>query len=252
MWHIRRIDPFDCLAGRRFVALVGGGGKTSLMEYLAARAVARGLSAALTTTTKIFVKEPFVLFGPGDEPPKPPKGRFLHIGGGLEKGKLTALSFDAVRRLGQSFDLVLVEADGAKGRPLKCPAPHEPVIPPFTDMVFVVAGLDGLGGTVEERLFRWEILAGEGRVDAGTAVDATFFGDLFSPRCMMKATEGLPRMVVLNKYDALARRSDAREAAKAVASRAGCPVIFGSIRFKSFFRLAGTAAENEKRLAFSR
>jgi len=40
---------------------------------------------------------------------------------------------------------LLIEADGAKHLPLKAPAEHEPVIPPFVESVIVVAGLAGLG-----------------------------------------------------------------------------------------------------------
>ncbi|MEW6241035.1 MAG: selenium cofactor biosynthesis protein YqeC [Chloroflexota bacterium] len=40
---------------------------------------------------------------------------------------------------------LLIEADGARGRPLKAPAAHEPALPDFVDTVVVVAGLGGLG-----------------------------------------------------------------------------------------------------------
>lgn len=41
--------------------------------------------------------------------------------------------------------LILVEADGSAGRPLKAPAGHEPVIPSSTGTVVAVAGTDALG-----------------------------------------------------------------------------------------------------------
>jgi len=40
---------------------------------------------------------------------------------------------------------LLIEADGSRQRPLKAPAAHEPVVPPFVDVVVVVAGLSALG-----------------------------------------------------------------------------------------------------------
>jgi molybdenum cofactor cytidylyltransferase len=40
---------------------------------------------------------------------------------------------------------LLIEADGARKRPLKAPADHEPAIPIFCNTVLVVAGLSGLG-----------------------------------------------------------------------------------------------------------
>ena len=35
MWHIQKIDPADLIADTQYVAFVGAGGKTSLIEYLA-------------------------------------------------------------------------------------------------------------------------------------------------------------------------------------------------------------------------
>jgi molybdenum cofactor cytidylyltransferase len=45
--------------------------------------------------------------------------------------------------------VVLIEADGARGRSLKAPAEHEPVIPPFVDLVVPVMGLDAIGIKLE-------------------------------------------------------------------------------------------------------
>lgn len=45
---------------------------------------------------------------------------------------------------------LLIEADGARQKPLKAPAEHEPAIPGFVDGVIVVAGLQGLGQTLDE------------------------------------------------------------------------------------------------------
>ena len=40
---------------------------------------------------------------------------------------------------------MLIEADGSRRLPLKAPAAHEPPVPPWVDLVVVVAGLSGLG-----------------------------------------------------------------------------------------------------------
>ncbi len=46
---------------------------------------------------------------------------------------------------------LLIEADGARGRSLKAPAPHEPIVPPFADLVVSVAGLDVVGMPLDEQ-----------------------------------------------------------------------------------------------------
>ena len=51
-------------------------------------------------------------------------------------------------------DTVLLEADGAKHRPCKVPAAHEPVLLPESDIVLAVAGLSALGRPLAEVCFR--------------------------------------------------------------------------------------------------
>jgi len=44
---------------------------------------------------------------------------------------------------------LLIEADGARGRSLKAPTDHEPVVPDFTNTVVPMAGLDVLGQAID-------------------------------------------------------------------------------------------------------
>ena len=139
MWYLRKTDPLSAILGNKHVSFVGGGGKTSFAEGLAVRALQQGRSVAITTTTKIWARPPFATL---DHGPWQGDGRFLRIGKTEEKGKLTGLLPEEVEAIGNDFDLVLNEADGAKGMPLKYPASFEPVIPSCTELIVIVAGLD--------------------------------------------------------------------------------------------------------------
>ena len=56
--------------------------------------------------------------------------------------------------------LLLIEADGARGRSLKAPDRHEPVIPDFVDLVVPMAGLDVLGHAISsDAVHRPELVA---------------------------------------------------------------------------------------------
>jgi molybdenum cofactor cytidylyltransferase len=70
-----------------------------------------------------------------------------------EESKWTAPPEDLLAVLlplaASSGAVVLIEADGARGRSLKAPAEHEPVIPPFVDLVVPVMGLDSIGTELE-------------------------------------------------------------------------------------------------------
>ena len=79
------------LDGMKYVSFVGGGGKTTISEHLAALALQRKRRAAITTTTKIWAREPYVLVGQG-----PMGGPFARVGRTVEEGKLTGLSADQI------------------------------------------------------------------------------------------------------------------------------------------------------------
>lgn len=49
--------------------------------------------------------------------------------------------------------VLIIEADGARGRSFKAPAANEPVIPSFCDKVVIVLGLDVLGQSLDSGLY---------------------------------------------------------------------------------------------------
>ena len=235
MWCIRRIEPFTSIFTGKYIAFVGSGGKTTLMEYLAAQGSRAGRSVAVTTTTKIFAREPYVLAEKRTRGPADP-GTVVRVGNRVEDGKLTALTFDDVLELGRDFDRVLIEADGSRGLPLKYPAGHEPVIPPFSDQVAVVAGLDGLGGRIAETVFRWELFAGASGIDGGAVVTPRVVERLFAGDGVFKGVGRDRATVILNKYDVCTERSEALGTARALLAATNVGrVVVSSLRFGIFY-----------------
>jgi probable selenium-dependent hydroxylase accessory protein YqeC len=235
MWYFRKIDPLAPFEGKKYVSFVGAGGKTSYAEYVAARALNTGRRVLITTTTKIWAREPYAtLDGPSAR--EPGAGQVLRIGKSAENRKLTGLSPDEVERAGSSYGLVLVEADGSKNMPLKYTASFEPVIPGCSDLTVVVAGLDGLGGTVGDKVFRAELLAEKRGVSAIEKVTLPFFLSLFESDALLKGVNTDECLVVLNKYDACPERVRAPELARRVSERlGGALVIISSVRHGVFY-----------------
>ena len=140
-------------------AIVGGGGKTTIMQSLAEELAERA-RVLITTTTHIWVPDwAPVLLNPtvaeverafSDHPARP-----VCVGAPAPSGKLCACEMP-MEKLAHLADYVLVESDGAKRLPLKAPAPHEPVIPKEARLVLAVAGLDGVGQTISKTAFRPE------------------------------------------------------------------------------------------------
>jgi len=189
-----RLTDLWRLGPAEVIALVGAGGKSSLMEAVARDYEAEGAVVLLTTTTKILppvagsrplitaphleallraLREAGVgaagpvgtgVAGAGARPvPGGAVGGSPVVGRGLTaEGKVEGLPTEwlPVLRDIPGVAAVLVEADGSIGRPLKAPAAWEPVVPPCASLVVAVAGLDSQGVRLDaEHVHRPELLA---------------------------------------------------------------------------------------------
>jgi len=215
-----KLLPALALKCPSIISVVGGGGKTSFIFTLAREAADQNLSVLITTTTAMFNPDAFAenrprpfdrLFtGPAQNlaEPRPEKGKILLgaenlIAGGkkLKGYEKEALSI-AVEASG--FDLVLIEADGARMRPVKAPAPHEPVILPTSNMVVGCIGLDCLDTPLDEtHVHRPEILAQITGLDMDSPVTETCLSGLVRhDRGIFKSAHlSAQRILVLNKAD---------------------------------------------------
>lgn len=232
MWCFRRIFPQELLEKEKFISFVGGGGKTTFIEYLASLFYERKKRVAIATTTKIYAKRPFVLF-------EDIRGEmeFVRTGKDIKNGKLTGLTFDEIQTLGRVFDVVLIEADGAKGKPLKCPKEDEPVIPPFSNRIFVLAGLDALEGNIKDMVFRWEIFCEKTGLKENGLIDASVFKLFFQKHILLKNVDSKKAIIVLNKYDSLRKREGILELGKKIMEISGINVLISSIFYKIFYMI---------------
>ena len=184
------------------VVFAGAGGKTTTAWQLMNSLLDSGERVILSTTTRIFKPRDLPLLLSPHPRPAPIVMKLLESPGLIlaaargEKGdpehaarcpyaaepvKLVGLKAVTLNELARRLPGVtwLVEADGAKGRLLKAPAEHEPVIPRGTDLVVVVAGLDVIGKPlIEHTVHRPEIAAQLLNVLLGTIITPDMFATL--------------------------------------------------------------------------
>lgn len=191
------------------VALVGGGGKTALGHLLVREAVSLGLRAVFTVTTKIMTPD----LPPDQWAAGPP----------LPDGKLSGLSFAEVDGLRSRYDLVVVEADGSAGRPLKFPAAHEPLIPPCTTVVLPVVGASVVGRPLmPEWCHRAELAAAfAGR---GGPITATLIARILWRASARGRPAGARVVPLVNQADNPERMAAARAVGQAL-RREGAPLV---------------------------
>jgi len=208
------------LARPGVVAVAGSGGKTALVEALAAELAGAGERVALCTTTLIY-PPPARLCRPawlwGGEVPAPAEiwaalrpGEVLAVANELNQaGKLTGLTAGQVRVLAASGAWVVAEVDGAARKPLKAWAPHEPAWPGGERLRVVLAGASGLGRPLSlDWVHRPETFAAQSGLTLGQAV---------TPQALLKVLlgakgpfrdlpAGMERALVINQTDAVPPR----------------------------------------------
>lgn len=165
------------VSGPQIISAYGAGGKTTVLNRLAAELSAAGEKVILTTTTKIYPPHniPLVLESAPARAVAALRrqlrqadiaalGRQLLPDGKLQ-GVDPAWMETILQETGASL---LVEADGAAGKPVKGFSPDEPVLPAASNLIIAVTGLDAVGArlTVDE-VHRPELLAGSAQAPGG-------------------------------------------------------------------------------------
>ena len=205
--------------GRGVTALIGGGGKTTLMETLAEELSKKG-TVIVTTTTHIRRPERYETLLDADEDTVRAalgRERIVCVASRAEDGKLCAPRL-TMEMLSQLADFVLVEADGAKRLPLKAHEAHEPVIPACAQRVVLVVGIDGIGRPIRETCHRSVLYARLADADEDAAVTPEMAARVVS-------AEGYGDRVYINKVESAADYA----AAEKMAKEFSCPVVAGSL-----------------------
>lgn len=210
---------------RGITAIIGSGGKTTLLLALGAWFCRRG-SVLLTTSTHIYPPEGI----PWAEQVKKPlhAGDILAVGSPGPDGKLGApvQSFSELNRLA---DYMFIEADGSKGLPLKAHAAHEPVIPKEARTVLAVVGLDGIGKPIREAAHRPLLYAERLGCEPDAIVTVQMAARIVNG---YKGVTG----VILNKADTMQRLSVARELAVLLDRPVAIAVLQSEPKFLELWR----------------
>jgi probable selenium-dependent hydroxylase accessory protein YqeC len=200
------------------ISLVGAGGKTSLMFRLARELSRQGVVVLTTTTTKIYMptrKQSSVVIVSDCAKAVLRQASIYakhhrHISAGSRilhlQDKLKGFPPDVIDNIWQSgiFRWIIVEADGAAGRPVKAPATHEPVIPRCTQWVVGVVGLQAIGKPLNAKwAFRPQLVSQVTGLAEGSILTESAIVDLLSDQngILKDAPADATRLAFLNQAD---------------------------------------------------
>jgi probable selenium-dependent hydroxylase accessory protein YqeC len=237
------------LGSHEHIALVGGGGKTTLMLALAHELRSSGKRVVTSTTTKVWHKEALqydkvlLVEDHADWKSKRPEalsgegtvfvGRSI-----LDSGKVDGISASLADEIFHDSDAqyLIVEADGSAGHPLKAPAEHEPVISNSVTMVVALMGIEAVDARLDETIaFRMgEVRKITGLETGGILTPGTLARVFLHPDGLFKgALEAARKAVFLNKGDLVEEARSAEELAEILLADAAKKidrVILGSIK----------------------
>lgn len=166
-WRIvsRRLSESMGLETRELVAIVGAGGKTTILRALGTELASSGHKVILTTTTKMAPEQLTKRVIWSDEPTEVERsltpGTPLFVLAGKTHNRVTGPPPESIDRLFASTtaDHIIVEADGARTKSIKAPSDHEPPLPSTSTTVIVVVGADALGERFESVAHRLDRIA---------------------------------------------------------------------------------------------
>ena len=201
---------------RGVTAVIGSGGKTSLLYQLAEELRSYG-TVLLATTTHIMRPNCCPFAATAAEL----RAGFTHspvvcAGSYNPEGKLTAPDFPGWQ---YAADFVLVEADGSKRLPAKAHAAWEPVLPPERNRTVCVFGASALGQPIQDAAHRPELYASLAEVPPEAVITPAIAARVL-------AKEGNFDILFINQADVL---EDPAAALQPLVYTLPCPAIYGAL-----------------------
>jgi len=201
-------------------ALIGSGGKTTAMYTLARELQRLGTVVCCTTTHILPPAHMWTLHAPSESELTAALASqgCVCLGTPTTGGKLTAPALP-MERVAALADYVLVEADGARGLPLKAHLPHEPAVPAGAGAVILLAGASGFSQPVGKAVHRAERFCQLSGASLDTPVTPELLADIL-------LRENLGDQIFINQ----AENGGTMVQARRLAERMPCPVSAGSLQ----------------------
>jgi probable selenium-dependent hydroxylase accessory protein YqeC len=223
----------------KVISVIGGGGKTSFINRAARELADLGLRVIVTSTTKLQAPAdiPLLLTADPDTFGSDLRGLLKEVGIVViakkfyREDRLLGVPKVFISELKKVADVILIEADGTRQKPLKTHKDYEPVIPLITDMVVVVCGAEIVGQQLnEDNVHRSELFSQKWSLPLGTLLTPEVISkELLSPYSYLRYVPLRSRVIFfINKSDL--NSIGGRLLAEHIVKKCDYHVYFGSLK----------------------
>lgn len=227
-------EPLDARGAR--IALLGGGGKTSMLNRLGAdyaEVFPRVLLTSLTLSSRDHSSEALYLSEIGEEGLAPhfaTRNPVCVMNRAVNDHKLEGVPEEAAEGLANQADLCVFECDGARNLPLKVHNDRDPMVPAFSTHVIILVGADAVDQTLNSgRIHRPERFAELWGIDPEIPLSVDLIAEVVTTKkgYLAKVPDKLTPVYFVNKADSYPAQAD--RLADAILRREAGPVFVGSI-----------------------
>ena len=202
-------------------AFAGAGGKSGAILAVTDELTRAGMKVLVAPTTKMLLGEadgigPLVTSEDEDELRAKTEEALSEApavvagSGMLSKNRVGGIDPGWVGDLARLADVVLVEADGSRRRPIKGTADHEPALPATTTLVVAVGNVHALGTPVdEEHVHRPEVFSNLTGVGPGQSITPKAFATSLARGSLARVPQGARTAALITGVEPGRTMSDA-------------------------------------------
>lgn len=247
MVHRRSAEWLELVGGGAagtVASVLGGGGKTTLVELLGVELAKRHSRVLVSSLTHTLGRLAHGAVS-AEEVQKAGLGRFaaasnpVRVLGPLDvEGKASGIAAQVLEELVAQAEVTVFECDGARNLPLKVHVDRDPQVPGFSTHALLLVGAEVVGSRIEEGLVhRPDLFAERWNVGREQLLDADLVATVVTSKAgyLSKVPAGIETIYFVNKAD-MAMEA-ARLLGEIIARRGEWPVYYGSLHENWFERI---------------
>lgn len=192
------------------IAVCGSGGKTTFCKNKAQQLAKDNKKVCITTTTNMWFDEDVKNNYLNIETMFADSFKFekVYYVGNIDekKKKLTPLDESGYRKICETFDYIIIEADGSRAMPMKIPNSGEPIIPINVNEIVIVVGMESVGREIGYICHRFDEF---GEIEKSTIVTEELIDDFVNRYYYEPLSKSFPKAkinIYKNDYTKISSR----------------------------------------------